>query len=776
MFVSLVLALAQSGRGTTKIVIVTNNPGDEAEYTPFLQSILGLDISVETEDDKYIDPLDAAAKADLRAADLIIVSRRTSSGNFDAEIEFWNGLEIPTILHSAFLIGDSRWRWMPGGNENVDLTHVSVVDPADPILDGVNIADGQVEIFSTLVTGLDVSNQDSVGSGTKVATPAGSESVMVARWEAGTEFYPGSGQIAGGPRVFFGMRTDEFFPFVNNDGKKMLENAILMLLGIFRGAPIAMDLVPVDTEADVARNVSLAWTPADTAGAHDVYFGTDFDDVNVADRSNPLDVLRSQGQIASMYAPADLLEFGRTYYWRIDEVMAPPDSTIFKGDVWSFTIEPFAYQAETIIATASSSSTGKGPENTVNDSGLDANDLHSTEDGAMWLSELDVAGPTWIQYEFDEVYRLHEMLVWNHNGAYEKLIGIGAKDVSIEYSVDGIDYQSLGTAHEFAKGPGEPDYAYNTVIDFGGTAARYVRLTINNNWGGLFAQYGLGEVRFFYIPTHARKPYPDSGATDVDMDPVLTWRAGREASEHKVYFSADQQAVADGSAPVMTVTEASYAPLSLDLGTIYYWRVEEVNDLAIPSTWEGDAWNFTTRQYLVVDDFESYNDIPEGEEGSNLVYVTWVDGFGVATNGSTMGYVEPFQPSMETGFVYSGNQSAPLVYDNRAASLSEVSANPADLPIGTDWTTGSPQRLVLWFHGDTGNATTEQLYVKVNGVKVDYPGDGGDIAEEAWKPFDIDLTALGIDLSVVTQLSVGIERAGPSGSAGIVFIDDFRLY
>ena len=231
-FVVLALGLAQSGWGANKVVIVTNNPGDEAAYTPFLRGILGFDVTVEVEDDKYIDPLGATAKADLRAADLIIVSRRTSSGNFSAEIGFWNGLKTPILLHSAFLIGDSRWRWMPGGNENVDLTDVSILDPKDPILGGVTVTDGQVKIFSTLVPGLDVSNQGSAGNGTKVATPAGKDKVMIARWNAGIEYYPGSGQIAGGPRVFFGMRTDEFFPFVNDDGKKMLENAILMLMGL----------------------------------------------------------------------------------------------------------------------------------------------------------------------------------------------------------------------------------------------------------------------------------------------------------------------------------------------------------------------------------------------------------------------------------------------------------------------------------------------------------------------------------------------------------------
>jgi hypothetical protein len=599
---------------------------------------------------------------------------------------------------------------------------------------------------------------------------------MIARWEAGTEYYPGSGQIAGGPRIFFGMRTDEFFPFVTDDGKKMLENAILMLLGLLRGAPIALDPSPPDAETDVPRDVVLAWTPGESINTHDVYFGTNFADVNGASRANTLDLLLSQSQGTNTYDPPGRLDFGRTYYWRIDEVSAPPDSTVFKGDVWSFTVEPFAFQAEDLIAKASSSSKGKGPENTVDGSGLDANDLHSTEDGTMWLSDLNGAQPTWIQYEFDKVYKLHEMWVWNHNGAYEQTIGIGAKNVTIEYSVDGANYKTLGTTHEFAQAPGATDYAHNTTVDFAGTTAKYVRLTVNSNWGGIFTQYGLSEVRFFYIPTHARKPYPDSGATDVDVDVVLTWRAGREAGEHKVYLGTDQQTVIDGTVPVMTATEASYGPLSLDLGTTYYWRVEEVNDLATPVKSQGDVWSFMTRGYLVVDDFESYNDISAGEDGSNLVYETWVDGFGTMTNGSTIGYVEPFQPSMETDIVHSGNQSVPLVYDNSVAALSEVAANPAGLPIGGDWTKGSPQTLVLWFYGDPGNAITEQMYVKVNGVKVVYPGAAADIAEATWRPFNIDLAALGINLSNVTQLSIGFERTGPSGGTGVVFIDDIRLY
>ena len=48
--------------------------------------------------------------------------------------------------------------------------------------------------------------------------------------------------------------------------------------------------------------------------------------------------------------------------------------------------------------------------------------------------------------------------------------------------------------------PGAPSYAANTTVSLGGTEARYVKLTITANWGGLHPQTGLAEVRFFYVP------------------------------------------------------------------------------------------------------------------------------------------------------------------------------------------------------------------------------------------------------------------------------------
>ena len=89
---------------------------------------------------------------------------------------------------------------------------------------------------------------------------------------------------------------------------------------------------PADAATDVLRDVVLGWTAGEFAATHDVYFGTSYDDVNDADQSDATGVLVSQGQTGVTYDPEGLLEYGQTYYWRIDAVNAAPDNTVFKGE------------------------------------------------------------------------------------------------------------------------------------------------------------------------------------------------------------------------------------------------------------------------------------------------------------------------------------------------------------------------------------------------------------------------------------------------------------
>ena len=96
---------------------------------------------------------------------------------------------------------------------------------------------------------------------------------------------------------------------------------------------------------------------------------------------------------------------------------------------------------------------GTGPDRTVDGSGLDKNDGHSTDPKAMWQST--TVGPHWIQYEFDKVYTLHELWVWNSNQTIEPILGFGARTVKVEYSIDGIDVDAAGGGAGVRPGSGQ---------------------------------------------------------------------------------------------------------------------------------------------------------------------------------------------------------------------------------------------------------------------------------------------------------------------------------
>ncbi|MHC4683305.1 MAG: LamG-like jellyroll fold domain-containing protein [Planctomycetota bacterium] len=519
---------------------------------------------------------------------------------------------------------------------NNEWIHIAVTVAANAIISEPDV---------TLYLNGQVDNDPSTGGGASLEMAAGNDVTIARRHTSGRWF-------------------DALIDDVRLYGQELTQQEVQDAMAGIEPTPpgVARRPSPEDELTDVPRDMVLSWMPGEFApptNGHTVYFSENFSDVNEG--------VGGIAQDANSYAPPQRLDFSTTYYWRVDEVNGPPDFTVYEGDLWSFTTEPFAYAIDgnNITATASSAhQADMGPEKTIDGSELGANDLHSVEETAMWLSSTEPLG-AWIEYEFDKVYKLHEMWVWNSNQAIESVLGFGLKDVTIEYSSNGTDYATLGTTHQFAQAPGTDDYAHNTTVDFGGVGVKYVRLTANSNWGGLLPQYGLSEVRFLYIPVQAREPYPADGATDVSIgtidepiDVVLGFRAGRQAATHDVYLGTDEQAVIDGTADVTTVTETSYGPLSVDLGQTYYWRVDEVNEAETPVTWQGDIWDFTVQEYSVVDDFESYNDFDPADPASNRIFNVWIDGYEQPTNGSIVGYEVP--PFTEQGTVQGGSQSMPL--------------------------------------------------------------------------------------------------------------------
>jgi hypothetical protein len=534
------------------------------------------------------------------------------------------------------------------------------------------------------------------------------------------------------------------------------------------------DPVPEDGAVDVRCDINLNWKAGAFPATYDVYFGMIWEDVN----SGSGEVVTSLGQLDTSFDPGRL-EFDTPYFWRVDEVT---DTDMHRGAVWSFTVESFAYPLAPVLATSSSNTANMGPENTINGIGINELDQHSTLPTEMWLSGEGDSTP-WIQYEFDKAYRLHEMWVWNSNQLIEPFLGLGTKDVLIEYSTDGAVWTPLEAVPQFAQATGTADYAANTIVDLTGALASFIRITVNTGWG-MLPQYGLSEVRFFYVPTQARTPMPADGAVDVRPDAVLAWGAGREADQSIIYVDVDGAAVAAGTAASLSSNNNSVGlgPLDLQMNPTYYWRVDEVNNTKGPSVWEGPVWRFNTATLLTVEDFESYTNF-----SPNRPFQHWLDGAGypaddflpveyegngtdaVVGHGSRSLSSPPFEGDIiETSdTIPDSDQALPFYYNNAGgASFTEHTfAEPQD------WTVGGVKTLSIAWKGQAANTGT--LFAVINDTKISFQGNSlNSIARPVWQNWYIDLGTLNTTLSHISKLQLGVEGDG----SGLILFDDIRLH
>ncbi|MHC4069732.1 MAG: LamG domain-containing protein [Planctomycetota bacterium] len=275
------------------------------------------------------------------------------------------------------------------------------------------------------------------------------------------------------------------------------------------------------------------------------------------------------------------------------------------------------------------------------------------------------------------------------------------------------------------------------------------------------------------------RPRPLPGSTDVHWEPTLSWNEGSYADTHTVYFGSSLSDVNGSATPVSVNQPGATYPINylLEFDQNYYWRIDEVNDACAPYVWPGPIWFFTVRDYVIVDDFDSYASDAELE-------TVWIDKSGTGINSLIY---------LEKTIVNDGN-SMLYDYDNSvgggpsAPRYAEVWANAADLEIGTDWT-GSAKALVMYFYGQSDNDANEQMYVVLEdnvaqaGI-VEYDGDMNNIKEESWHEWNIDLQdpCFGaVDTNNIAKVYIGFgvrgNTASPAGTGeGTVYFDDIRVY
>jgi len=284
-----------------------------------------------------------------------------------------------------------------------------------------------------------------------------------------------------------------------------------------------------------------------------------------------------------------------------------------------------------------------------------------------------------------------------------------------------------------------------------------------------------GNVWAFTTPGAAGSPKPVNGAAGMQMVSKLSWTPATTAVSHDLYFGTDKEAVKNATAasPEYKGSKAkgseSYDPGKLAWYTPYYWRVDAVY---ATGTVKGLVWSFTTADFLLVDDFESYNDLDPPDPASNRIFDKWIDGFATpTTNGALVGNDLP--PYADQATVHGGAQSMPYRYDN-ANKTSEATLT---LVYPRDWTEEGVAKLSLWFRGASANAA-ERMCVTLNGGTPVYHSDAKAAQAAGWTEWVIDLQAFqGVTLTNVNTISIGFGTKGSpaAGGTGKVYFDDIRL-
>ena len=477
--------------------------------------------------------------------------------------------------------------------------------------------------------------------------------------------------------------------------------------------PFALGPAPVDSAMLQATWASLSWIPGDLAVSHDVYLGDNFDDVNAG----------AGGTFVGNQATTSLIVGFPGFPF--------PDGLV-PGTTYYWRIDE------------------------VNDT-----DPNSPWKGDVWSFTV----PPKTAYAPDpadgaESVDLDVELNWTA-GFEAKLHTVYLGDNFDDVSNAEAGLPQGSTTYKPASLKPEKIY-YWRVDEFDALA------TYN------------GDVWAFSTPGAAESLDPANGAVDVAHTQILSWTPADNATSHEVYLGTDGDAVKNATTTSpeykdnRSLGSESYDPGKLAWHSNYYWRVDAIYD---SGPVKGLVWSFSTADFILVDDFESYDDIDPlpGEPGINRIFDKWIDGYlNPTTNGALVGNDMP--PYAETTIVHGGGQSMPYLYDNNL----KTSEATLTLVYPRDWTEEGVTKLSLWFRGSSDNAA-ERMFVALNGIAVVYHDDPAVTQKTGWTRWVIDLQAFadqGVNLANVSTITIGFgtKNSPAAGGSGQMYFDDIRLH
>ena len=527
---------------------------------------------------------------------------------------------------------------------------------------------------------------------------------------------------------------------------------------------------PPDGVRFVDPNQDLSWEPGIGVLFHTVYFGLSLEEVSTATTGGWM-------MVGLQHDPG-LMEPDTTYYWRVDEFAA---SGTQKGDVWSFTTaapgtgglraeyfnnrdlsgDPVLTRVDSNIDFDWGGADVPG-ENSPDES------INVDDFSARWTGELEVDLTD--TYVFS-ITANNGFRLWLDGRLIIDYWGNPTTDSRRSEPIPLVAGQTYPLLMEYYEGTG-------TAI-----AQLFWESAVQNKPDARTRQIvpsgSLGP------PLKAHSPDPANGAVDTAWSLDLAWTAGDGAAQHHVYFGTDAEAVANADTTTADVYRGrqgwtTYNPGALEWGQTYYWRVDE--EQADGTVRQGGLWSFTTADFIVVDNFESYTD-----DSPDRIFQTWIDGLGYTDpqdvpgngTGSTVGNVEP--PFAEQGIVHGGRQSMPMEYDNTFPPYYSEAERTWATP--QDWTLGGVDTLTLYVRGHSTN-DADPVYVVIEdstgGIGVVAHPDPAVVTSIVWVEWTVpltDFTSAGVNLTRVKTMSIGVgDRSNAlPGGAGKVYVDDIRV-
>jgi hypothetical protein len=227
-----VLTTTHTASAAPVVYLLSNNAAAETgpgSYSELIVDALGAGTTVNVvSDSDYADGINATREAELEAADLVIISRNSSSGNFDGPaLGVFNGtLTTPVIANSPIALRNFRLNWfnigstatstseLRDGSDDSLLTYYGVVEDLQ-FLDSNSAGNGTVDAY------VDVVDDDDFGAGDYLANVS---------FAAGTEYYA-TGPTASGFRQLFTLDAYDSAADFDTDltpaGRAALQNAIV---------------------------------------------------------------------------------------------------------------------------------------------------------------------------------------------------------------------------------------------------------------------------------------------------------------------------------------------------------------------------------------------------------------------------------------------------------------------------------------------------------------------------------------------------------------------